>query len=308
MIIFNYSLICLIFGTTFLAIRIGVDASVPPFFSAGLRFLAAGAILFLFMIWRGKANWRLLWRKEFAIIGACMTFGTFSALYWAEQFVESGIAAVLSATGPLIILVLQALVLRQRPSRITAIGCLVGFTGIVLIMLPSLTLSSGTKWLIGCAAILVGELAYSVGTLYSKPVTQRYSKESPIAHNAVQMMYGGLLLLLLSAFTEHVRAESLFTWKGLGPLFYLIVIGSMVGHSLFYWLVSKTNPVFPSTWLYVSPIIALAIGALFYGESLTWLSLAGVLTVIIGTILANASSLGPLLRKRTAALYEARDF
>lgn len=300
MIIVNYLLMCLVFGTTFLAIKIGVDASVPPFFSAGIRFVVAGMILFLFMAWRRKASWTLLWRKEFAVIGACMTFATFSALYWAEQYVSSGIAAVLSATGPLIMVGLQSLVMRHKASRTSVFGCLIGFIGVVLLVLPNLTVSAEIKWVIGCAAILIAEFGYSWGALYSKPVIERYSQASPIALNAVQMIYGGLMLLVLSACTEYVRADSLLTTNAMGSLLYLTVIGSMVGHSLFYWLVSKTNPVFPATWLYVSPLIALAVGALFYGETLTWLSLAGVLTIIGGTVLANASSLRPLLRKGVA--------
>jgi EamA-like transporter family. len=189
-----------------------------------------------------------------------MTFGAFSTLYWAEQFLSSGIAAVLSVTGPLMILILQSFVMHHTTSRTTVFGCLVGFFGVILLMLPSLTVSAGAMWMIGYFAILIGELAYSSGALYSKPAIQRYSHVSPIALNAVQMMYGGLMLLLLSAFTEHVRVESLLTANAIGSLLYLTVIGSMVGHSLFYWLVSKTNPVFPATWLYVSPLIALVIG------------------------------------------------
>jgi drug/metabolite transporter (DMT)-like permease len=296
MIIFNYLLICLIFGTTFLAIKVGVDADAPPFFTAGIRFFIAGLILFVWMVWRRKASFSLFLRKEMLFTGFALTFGTFSTLYWAEQYVSSGIAAVLSATGPIMILVLQIIVMRQKTSARSTFGCIIGFAGVFLLLLPSLTVSASVWWVIGSIAILVGELSYSAGALYSKRVIQRFPEASPIALNAVQMIYGGLLMLLLSAFTEHVYMKSLLTANAIGSLLYLIVIGSMVGHSLFYWLVAKTNPVFPATWLYVSPLIALAIGALFYRETISWVTVLGVITIIAGTVLANWDSLKQLIR------------
>ncbi|WP_053375142.1 DMT family transporter [Paenibacillus sp. FJAT-27812] len=307
MIIFNYLLICFIFGTTFLAIKIGVDASTPPFFSAGIRFFAAGLLVFLWLAWNKKASFALLFHKEMLLTGIGLTFGTFSTLYWAEQYVSSGIAAVLSATAPMIILVLQVLVLRQKTSARSVFGSVLGFAGIVLLLLPRLTLSADLGWMIGCVAILFGQLFYASGTLYSKRVIQRFPQASPIALNAAQMIWGGLLLLILSSVTEQVDIQSMLTTKAIGSLLYLIVIGSMVGHSLFYWLIAKTNPIFPATWFYVSPTIALVLGFLLYGETISWLSIIGVFTIITGTVFANLDSLKLLLCKRgTADMMPAR--
>ncbi|WP_178021509.1 DMT family transporter [uncultured Paenibacillus sp.] len=298
MIVVNYLIVCLVFGTTFLAIKIGVDHAAPPFFSAGIRFFAAGAILFLWMVWRKKADFALLLRKEMLVTGALLTFGTFSFLYWAEQYVSSGIAAVLSATGPLMILLLQMIVLRQKATGRAVLGIIIGFTGVLLLVLPNLTsVQAGPRWVIGCAAILTGEVLYSMGALYTKRVTRSYAEVSPIALNAAQMIYGGLLLLILSGFTERVTAGDLLQPSALGSLLYLTVVGSMVGHSLFYWLVAKTNPVFPSTWLYVSPLIAMTIGVLFYGETAGWFAVLGGVTIIAGTVLTNLDSLRQLIRR-----------
>jgi drug/metabolite transporter (DMT)-like permease len=308
MIIFNYLLVCLIFGTTFLAIKVGVDASAPPFFSAGIRFFVAGLILFLWMVWRKKASVSLLFRKEMLITGIGLTFGTFSMLYWAEQYVSSGIAAIISATGPMIILVLQALVMRIKATALSLFGCILGFVGIILLLLPQLTVSANIGWVIGCIAIMIGEIFYCSGALYSKRVIQRFPQTSVIALNAAQMICGGLLLLILSSFTEHVDTGSLSTIRAIGPLLYLIVIGSMLGHSLFYWLVAKTNPVFPATWLYVSPLIALTFGVLFYNETITWVTAIGVITIIAGTVCANLDSLKLLLHtRRTVSMPDGRN-
>lgn len=291
MIMLAYGLVCLIFGTTFLAIKIGVDAGAPPFFSAGLRFFIAGTLLFLWMVWKGKADFKLLLRKEMLLTGATLTFGTFAALYWGEQYVSSGLAAVLSATGPIMILLLQTFILRQKASAVSLFGCILGLTGVLLLVLPNLALKVSTLWFIGCIVILLGEISYSVGAVLSKKVSNGLAEVSPIALNAAQMMYGGLLLLILSLATEKLDLAAQFSLPFSLSLLYLTVIGSMVGHSLFYWLVAKTDPVFPSTWLYVAPPIAVGVGVLFYNETVNGLTLIGIVTILAGTMLVNAAAL-----------------
>lgn len=299
MVLFNYILMCLIFGTTFLSIKVGVDAGAPPFFSAGIRFLVAGIILFLWMVSRGKAKFSLLLRKEMLLTGTGLTFATFAALYWSEQYLSSGIAAVLSATGPLMVLLLQTAINRQKLSISSLVGCLIGFAGVILLLLPGIMGTSFSKlWIIGCLAILLSELFYSAGAVYSSRVIQRFQGTSPIALNAAQMMYGGGLLLVLSLFTENVHIEFMLSTNVILSLLYLIIAGSMVAHTIFYWLVAKTNPVFPATWLYISPLIALCLGGLLYHEHLTFLSVIGGIIIIIGTIIVNINNLKHLIRRR----------
>jgi drug/metabolite transporter (DMT)-like permease len=153
--------------------------------------------------------------------------------------------------------------------------------------------------LIGCIAIMAGELSYSSGALYAKHVQPRFAETTAIALNAAQMMYGGGLLLLVSVFTERIELDTLTTTPVIGSLLYLIVFGSMLGHSIFYWLVAKTNPVFPSTWLYVSPLIAMALGVLWYGETVSWVAMIGVATILMGIVLINLEPLMSMLRRRT---------
>ncbi|PNQ81828.1 DMT family transporter [Paenibacillus sp. F4] len=282
-----FTVMCLIFGTTFLAIKVGVEAGLPPFLSAGVRFFAAGAILFIAMKLTGKVRWSLLWRKEMLLIGAGTTFGTFSALYWAEQYVSSGIGAILSATGPMMIVILQSVLLRQKTSRITVVGCMISFLGVVLVVLPGLAVQISGLWLAGCLVILLGELCYSGGALYSKRVMDVFRETNPIALNAAQMIHGGWMLLLLSAITEPWSSEGWKYLPAMGSLLYLILFGSMIAHTLFYWLMERTNPLFPTTWLYISPPIAVGLGALLYGEHVSWWMLAGVLLIVTGLILMN---------------------
>lgn len=292
-----YLTICFIFGTTFLAIKIGVDEGLPPFLSAGIRFFLAGLILFLWMARRKKASFSFLLKKEMMIIGMCLTFGTFATVYWAEQFISSGIAAVLCATAPLMIVLIQTTVLKQKSSRLGFAGCVVGLFGVVLLTLPSLRGEMHVNWLIGCIAVLLGQVFYASGSVYMKQVSERMGDASPITLNAAQMILGGLMLIALSLVSEPISFKAFSSVPAVGSVLYLTVIGSMVGHSLYYWLVVKTGPVFPSTWLYVAPFIALTLGALVYHESFTWTSVAGGLTIIAGVLLVNAHHVLRFLRK-----------
>lgn len=298
MVLINYILMCLIFGTTFLAIKVGIDTGASPFFSAGIRFFLAGVILFLFMVWKRKARLSLLLRKEMFLTGLGLTFGVFASLYWAEQYLSSGIAAVLSATAPLMIMLLQTSISRQKLSVTSWVGCIVGFVGVILLLLPGIHLTFNKLWFLGCIVILFGQISYSSGAVYSRLVIKRFHDTSPIALNAAQMMYGGAMLLVLSLLTEHVHVASMLTPNSIFSLLYLIIFGSMIAHTIFYWLVAKTNPVFPSTWLYISPLLALSLGVLLYNETLSILSVIGGTTIIVGIILINKDNLRQLVRKK----------
>lgn len=282
-----FTVMCFIFGTTFLAIKVGVEAGLPPFLSAGIRFLAAGAILFITIRLSGKVRWSLLWRKEVLLIGMGTTFCTFSTLYWAEQYVSSGIGAILSATGPMMVVLMQSALLRQKTTRSTLIGCMISFLGVVLVVLPGLAVQISGLWLASCMAILLGELCYSGGALYSKRVMDAFRDTNPIALNAAQMFHGGWMLLVLSALTEPWNFGEWNLLPAIGSLFYLILFGSMIAHTLFYWLMARTNPLFPTTWLYISPPIAVGLGAFLYGEHVSWWMLAGVLLIVTGLMCMN---------------------
>ncbi|AVK85042.1 EamA family transporter [Lysinibacillus sp. B2A1] len=307
MVIINYFFMCLIFGTTFLAIKIGVDAGVPPFLSAGLRFFIAGLLLFSFMVWREKTTIGLLFRKEMFFTGIGLTFGTFATLYWAEQYVTSGVAAVLSATGPMMIIVIQTFILKQKGNRKSFIGCVVGVIGVMLLILPSFSIEISPFWMIGCFAIILGEVFYASGTIYTKYVIRKFETTSPIALNAAQMMHGGILLIILSLFTESIQLEYLLSPASIGSLLYLTIIGSMIGHSIYYWLVSRTNPIFPSTWLYISPLIAVILGVTFYHEYISWVTGIGTLTIIVGTVLVNFETLQKLFWRKKTVLQDIKN-
>ncbi|CAM3493296.1 MULTISPECIES: DMT family transporter [Saccharibacillus] len=301
MIILGYLTMCLIFGTTFLAIKLGVEAGLPPFLGAGVRFFAAGLLMMLWMAFRRRLSFSLLLRKETLLTGFGLTFCTFAALYWAEQYVSSGLASVLSATGPAFILLLQAGVYRIRIPKLALAGTLIGTAGVALLLLPNSGGGGGRMWLIAGLVIVAGEIGYASGALLAKHASAKLPQASPVALNAAQMMHGGWMLLLLSLAAERGSAGISDLAPALLSLLYLMLVGSMAGHTLFYWLVSRTHPVFPTTWLYVSPFIALALGAWLNGEPLHANAAAGSVVVLAGVLLTNIEPIRLMLRTRKAA-------
>ncbi|MGM7703502.1 DMT family transporter [Pseudalkalibacillus sp. Hm43] len=297
MIFLNYLLVCVIFGTTFLFIKIGIEAGATPILSGGVRFTIAGLlVLAYFAIKRDQVKQALL-SKPLIVVGFCITFMTFSTLYWAEQFITSGLAAVLSATGPMMIL----LILRQRKEAtldsVQILGLGIALVGVLFISLPGFSSAISYMWVIGCIAVLIGEFGYGYGSVFSKRYFATEHRFSPFLMNGVQMFYGGLMLMAFSFIVEKPSFPSLVANPNAQlSMLYLILIGSIGGHGLYYWLISKTNPVFPSTWLYVSPLIAIFVGYLFLKEMVTPLMILGAFFIIFGVLLSNRHSIVKLVR------------
>jgi drug/metabolite transporter (DMT)-like permease len=302
-VVFNYILVCIIFGTTFLTIKMGIEAGAPPLFSAGIRFFLAGVLVMIYFMVKRRRMMALLFSKRIMYAGFCLTFMTFSTLYWAEQHITSGLAAVLSATGPMMILLLQA---RQNKTEMRSeqfLALLIALGGVVCISLPGFQQQLSYLWAIACLVILAGELFYGMGAIRSKEILSDLPDVSPFLVNGIQMFYGGLLLLIASVFVEQPDLSVLSSWNVQWPILYLIFVGSIGGHGLYYWLISKTNPVFPSTWLYISPLIAVIAGYFFLGEPVKPIMGMGALLILAGVFMANRSTLemywrqGKLLKK-----------
>ncbi|MGG0648909.1 EamA family transporter [Bacillus mycoides] len=292
MVILNYILVCIIFGTTFLTIKIGIEAGAPPLFSAGIRFFLAGLILITIFKLKKKRVMPYLLSKRIMCAGFCLTFMTFATLYWAEQHISSGLAAVLSATAPMMILLLQSKRNKTKLQREQFLALFIALTGVLFISLPGMHQELTFIWSIACLVIIVGQLFYGIGSIYSKEILSNSPDVSPFLINGIQMFYGGILLLIVSIVMEQPNLTVLTSWNVQWPILYLIFVGSIGGHGLYYWLLSKTNPVFPSTWLYVSPLIAVIVGYFVLGEPLNPAMGIGACLILIGVFLANRTTLG----------------
>ncbi|ANE85893.1 transporter [Bacillus thuringiensis] len=297
MVIFNYILVCIIFGTTFLTIKIGIEAGAPPLFSAGIRFFLAGIILMIIFKLKRKEIMPHIFSKRIMYAGFCLTFMTFASLYWSEQYISSGLAAVLSATGPMMILLIQAKRNREKLQKEQLIALVIALAGVIFVSLPGMHQQVTFIWSIACIVLVIGELFYGIGSIRSKEILSDLSNVSPFLINGIQMFYGGILLLITSIIVEQPNVTVLTSWSVQWPILYLIFIGSIGGHGLYYWLLSKTNPVFPSTWLYVSPLIAIIVGYIILGEPLNPTMGMGACLILIGVFLANRSTLRAYFKK-----------
>ncbi|MED2982069.1 EamA family transporter [Bacillus thuringiensis] len=297
MVIFNYILVCIIFGTTFLTIKIGIEAGAPPLFSAGIRFFLAGIILMIIFKLKRKEIMPHIFSKRIMYAGFCLTFMTFASLYWSEQYISSGLAAVLSATGPMMILLIQAKRNREKLQKEQLVALVIALIGVIFISLPGMHQQVSFIWSIACIVLVIGELFYGIGSIRSKEILSDLSNVSPFLINGIQMFYGGILLLIASIIVEQPNVTVLTSWSVQWPILYLIFIGSIGGHGLYYWLLSKTNPVFPSTWLYVSPLIAIIVGYIVLGEPLNPKMGMGACFILIGVFLANRTTIGAYFKQ-----------
>ncbi len=288
-----FAAIYLIWGSTYLGIRVAVE-SMPPFLMAAARFLIAGTILFTFLKLRGAA-WPTArqWRIN-AVIGTFLLLGGNGAVVWAEQFVPSGLTALLIGIGPLFIVLTEwAWPGGTRPGGTTMFALLLGFAGVTWLAAPWENSSHGGLHLGGVAAILFACLSWGIGSIYSRHA--KHGADSWIA-SALQMLGGGGALLLAALLHGDFGALDLpaIPLRAWGAFAYLIVLGSLVGFSTFVWLMKHSTPARVSTYAYVNPVVAVFLGWLLLDEPIgprTLVATAIIVTaVVIITVQKNKST------------------
>ena len=271
--------IYVLWGTTFLAIRIAVE-EMPPLFAAGARFFTAGVLLYGFMRLKGEvkptaAQWRSL-----AIMGLLMFVAEYGPLFWAEKYVPSGIVSVLAATLPLITMVLEMLVLRQQRFRaMTVAATLLGFAGVAVLLSPNGRQHFG---LVPCLAILAGATTWALGSVLTRSMDLPSSR--PLTAGAAMMLGGGGLLALSAGFGEMHPVPHISLRGGLA-LAYLIVCGSLLAFTAYVWLLGHMPATRVSSHAYVNPIVAVALGYFVAGEIITTRTLAGTALVLTSVFL-----------------------
>lgn len=260
-----YAAIYLIWGSTYLAIRVAVE-SIPPFLMAGARFLIAGTILFTWLKLRGAA-WPSArqWRTN-TLIGTFLLLGGNGSVVWAEQYVPSGLTALLIGIGPLFIVLTEwAWPGGTRPGATTMVALLLGFAGVTWLAAPWENSSHGGLHLGGVAAILLGCVFWGVGSIYS-----RHAKHGadPFLASSLQMLGGGATLLVAALVHGDFSALhfSAIPPRAWGAFAYLIGLGSLVGFSTFVWLMRHSPPARVATYAYINPIVAVFLGWLLLSE------------------------------------------
>lgn len=271
--------IYVLWGTTFLAIRVAVE-EMPPLFAAGARFFAAGVVLYGFMRLRGNEKPTAIQWRNLAIMGLLMFVAEYGPLFWAEKYVPSGVVSVLAATLPIITLVLEMIVLRQQQMRPMVVAAtLVGFAGVAVLLLPNGRQHFG---LLPCLAILAGATTWSLGSVLTRSMD--LPKSRPLTAGAA-MMLGGAALLAISAGFGEMHPFPHISLRGGLALLYLIVFGSLVAFTAFVWLLAHMPATRVASHAYVNPIVAVALGYFAAGEVVTMRMLAGTVLVLTSVFL-----------------------
>ncbi|HEV2913904.1 MAG TPA: EamA family transporter [Pyrinomonadaceae bacterium] len=275
-------------GTTYLAIRVGLE-TLPPTLLAGMRFLTAGTILFLFM--RGWRKERLPVGREWldqALVGLMLLGVGNGLVVWAEVWIPSGMAALLVATSPFWVVGFERLRSDGERVRLRAlVGMLVGFGGLVLLVAPGLfgeTLSMG--YLLGMAAIQVACASWSGGSVYTK---HHRTRVAPLMGASLQMLFAGLAMTLLGTALGEWRGLY-FSERSLAALAYLTVFGSIVAYGSYTYAVQKLPLSVVSTYSYVNPVIAVLLGWLVLAEPLGWRMIAAMLIILGGVALVKTAA------------------
>lgn len=288
LVVAAFSAIYLIWGSTYLAIRFAIE-TLPPFFMAGTRFVIAGAVLYGFARLRGASPpARFHWGTA-AVVGGLLLLGGNGGVSWAEQLVPSGLAALLIATVPLWMVVLDWVWHGGvRPGGRVAVGLLSGFAGVALLVSPGELAGGSHVDPVGAAVLMLAALSWAAGSLYSR---RARLPDSPLLGTAMEMFAGGVLLLMAGLVTgEWARLEidevSLRSVLSVG---YLIVFGSLIGFTAYIWLLKVTTPARVSTYAYVNPVVAVFLGWALASEPLTFRTLLAAAVIVTAVVLITTS-------------------
>jgi drug/metabolite transporter (DMT)-like permease len=293
-----FAIIYIVWGTTYLAIRIGVR-EFPPFLMAAMRFLIAGIILYVWTIAHGERQPSARQWMGISIV-AFLFFGMdYGLVFWAEQRVPSGLTAVMMATIPVFIALAEIILLRtQKLTARLSLALLIGIGGVAVLMSRSLNLSGAPIDKRGALALLVGSTCWSLGTVLTRKVALPAGK---VMSSGAQMLTGGFFLLLIaSALGEihdfHPWSISREAWLA---LVYLIVAGSLIAFTAYVWLIHHESPTKIGTYAYVNPVVAVLVGYFLGGEALGMRTVLGTLCVLASVVLitsTRAKQPAPILR------------
>ena len=282
--------LCCIWGTTWLAIKLGLDF-IPPFMFAGLRFLIAGTVLTLLALIQKRKlpetrrEWDTVWQSGLLTVGF-----NYGAIFWAEQHVSSGLAAVLNALVPLFgILFAHRLIAGEAMTRKKVLGVTVGIAGVGIIFMDNLH-SEGALAAWGSALIVVGAAAVAFASILVKLHAKNVDS---VVLSAGQMVVSVPALFATGFLMGEHPSTIVFNTTSILALLHLAIVGSCVAFVLFYWLMKQIEVTKVLSLVLVIPIIAVTIGALVHGEEVTWRLILGGATIIVGvgTIVINPLAL-----------------
>lgn len=299
-VILGIAVVCLIWGTTWLAIKIGLR-SIPPMLGASLRFLIASLFLLGLIEWRKISFPRSMVFWKLGLLMGLSSFGIPLALvYWGTQFIPTGLASILFATYPFAVALCSYVMLREEKlNRAKISGIVLGFIGVYIIFSSEYMFQSpfGVE---GMIAIVASSVLQAFALVSVKKYGGPYN---PVSLNYVGMVIAGVILAATSFLLEN-HAGLVFNQEAILSLVYLAIFGSVVTFVTYFWLLKHVEVVLLSLTAFVTPIIAVIAGVIVFDELFTMQMLAGSFLVLIGIVVANSADLAVLIKRGRAVLWD----
>src|SRR5579863_7589749 len=283
-----FAIIYFVWGSTFLAIRVGVH-QVPPLLFAGMRFFTAGVILYAWMRLSGTASPTGREWASVLMLAAMIFVLDYGLLFWAEQRVPSGIAAVMMATIPAFMSLAEIVILRtQRLTLRLGVALLVGLAGVAVLVSHSVSFGDAPIDTFGAIALVVASISWSLAAVLTRKLPL---PESKVMSSGAQMLAGAILATLTAAMLGEfrgfrVQAVSAGAWLALA---YLIFAGSIIGFTAYVWLIHHESPTKVGTYAYVNPVVAVLVGYFLGGEALGARTVVGTLLVLVSVVVITTT-------------------
>ncbi len=287
-VLLAFSIIYFVWGSTFLAIRVGVQ-HVPPFLFAALRFIVAGAALFGWMRGTGTPSPSAREWRSVSLLALLIFVCDYGLLFWAEKRVPSGVAAVMLATIPAFMALAEILILRtQRLTPRLGLAMLIGLAGVMVLVSRTVSFGDAPIDPVGACALIMAAVSWAISSALSKKLQLPSSKA---ISSGAQMLAGGLMLMVVSATVGELRgfqiqAVPIRIWLA---LLYLIVAGSIIGFTAYVWLIHHESPTKVGTYAYVNPVVAVLIGYFLGGEALGARTILGTALVLVSVVVITTT-------------------
>jgi drug/metabolite transporter (DMT)-like permease len=283
-----FAIIYFVWGSTYLAIRVGVR-EVPPFLLAAMRFFIAGIVLYGWMMAQGERSPSARQWMSSLVLAVLIFVLDYGLLFWAEQRVPSGIAAVMLAIIPVFMALSEIIFLRTQTITLRlALALLIGIGGVAVLMSRSLNLGGAPIDRAGALALIIAAISWSVASALTRKLPLPPSK---VMRSGAQMLVGGVLLALTAAALGEFRnfhpgTVSRAAWLA---LLYLIVAGSIVAFTAYVWLIHHESPTKVGTYAYVNPVVAVLLGYFLGGETLALRTILGTLFVVVSVVVITTT-------------------
>jgi drug/metabolite transporter (DMT)-like permease len=296
LVVAAFAAIYLIWGSTYLGIRIALE-TLPPFLLGGARFLLAGGMLYAWLRWKGASSPSTPHWRNAVVVGALLLGIGNGGVNWAEQKVPSSVVALIIAVTPLWFALLDWLRPRgQRPAPQTMLGIAIGFGGMALLVVPGRQDGHDQLDLARVAGVIGASIAWASGSLYARYTPK---PDAPLMGVALQMLAGGAILSFMGVLAGESDAFSVsrVSARSAWAFLYLTIVGSLVGFTAYSWLLKVSTPARVSTYAYVNPVIAVFLGWTLGGETLSSRALGAAAVIILGVVIMSSGHLVGRVRR-----------